>query len=242
MTIQIGDTVFVPRKLLGEDAGEHSPFRRSIVTGRRDRSITVQCGDEPESEFIATRFIHKRLGVAVVRIGDYSEYKFLDPLYKSVLQFCRILLPDDHVTGFQLRTTLELRRFWELNHGAFEQVIVIGHGARNGLCFGHQNVGVDDIRDILEVPDATPKEFVSLCCQTGRADFSREFSRSPIVKSVIAPFESIHGCLASLFAQHYLNKRLLEHKTITVAFKKARKQLSGSATFRLWINGNLKTN
>ena len=242
MTIQLGDTVFVPRKLLGEEAGEHSPFRRAEVAERRQRSIKVQCGNEPESGFIATRFIHKRLGVAVVRIGDYSEFKFLDPLYKSVLQFCRILLPDDHVTGFQLRTTQELQRFWGLNHGAFEQVIIIGHGSSNSLRFGHQDVGVDEIRAVLEVPDATPKEFVSLCCRTGRADFSREFSKSAIVKSVIAPFESIHGCLASLFAQHYLNKRLLEHQTITVAFKKARKQLSGSATFRLWMNGTLKTN
>jgi hypothetical protein len=86
---------------------------------------------------------------------------------------------------------------------------------------------------------AKPKSFISLCCKTGYADFGKTFSGFSVCKSFAAPFNSVHGATASQFCQTMLTWSLLEGRTTTVAFKKARESVPGAVSFRLWKNGVL---
>ena len=198
--------------------------------------------DKPDgtlSDWIATSKISSNFGVLIIRIGDFNEAGLLDPLAKSVLQYCRMLLPDDSVRMIALRTELELTTLWDTFNGMCHQVIIVGHGGPEGYLFGQENITSERLVKIFQAPNPAPKEFISLGCQTGKATFGKVFSSAACVSHFIAPFHSVHGCNASLFTQTYLSERLLASRTSKVAFNNARDDLLGAASFRLWKNGTL---
>lgn len=51
---------------------------------------------------------------------------------------------------------------------------------------------------------------------------------------MIAPFQDVHGAVASQFCQSYFAYHLLEGETIVVAYRHARKAIAGGAIFRHW--------
>jgi hypothetical protein len=82
--------------------------------------------------------------------------------------------------------------------------------------------------------------FMSLCCNTGRADFAKVFSQSPCCGALVAPFGALHGAVASQFLQTFFGYHFLEGRTFRVAFKNARRNVPGGATFRIWQNGDFE--
>ena len=240
MAFNIGDNVYVPRALLGLGENDVSPFYRTVVRERERRSVRVDLPDGVLSELVATSRISANFGVLIVRIGDFNEEGLIDPLAKSILNYTRMLLPGDSVRVIELRTRAEFSVLWEKYHGMCQQVIIIGHGSNRGLFFGNEEVLADDFVALLEEPNPLAKEYISLACQTGFAAFGQQISLSPVVSRFIAPFHSVHGCVASLFASTYLHERILASCSAQVAFNHARKDLLGAASFRLWTNGNLK--
>ena len=168
--LQIGDQVYVPRNLLGENPSDAvSPFHRTIVRAHQNRSIQVDMPRGGLSRWIASAKVHLNLGILIIRIGDYNEQGLIDPLYKSVLHFCRILLLGELVRAIEVRTRQELRHLWNAEHRGCQQVVLIGHGSATALQFGETDVGAESLRRIFERPNPAPKEFISLCCQTGEA-------------------------------------------------------------------------
>jgi hypothetical protein len=239
MAIQIGDQVYVPRKILELDEDSISPFYRTTVRARRNRSIQVDLPNGRLSNHVATSKVAINFGVLIVRIGDFNEAGLLDPLADSILQYCRMLLPGDSVRQIQLRTENELERLWGDNHGMCHQVVLIGHGSPGGFTFGEAVVSPARLVEILLGPQPSKKEFISLGCRTGYASFGGVFSSATCVSHYFAPFHSIHGCVASLFTQTFLHERLLAACSPKVAFNHARQDLLGAASFRLWENGRL---
>jgi hypothetical protein len=239
MPLQVGDQVYVRRSLLGLEDDDISPFYRTNIRARQDRSVQVDKPDGSLSEPIAISKIATNFGVLIVRIGDFNEDGLLDPLAKSVLHYCRMLLPSDSVRLIELRTELELVALWEKVHGICQQVVLVGHGGPSGFLFGEEEVNPERLANIISGPNPTPKEFISLGCQTGVAGFGKAFSSSPRASHFIAPFHSVRGCVASLFTQTYLNERLLASYSPKVAFNHARDDLLGAVSFRLWQNGTL---
>lgn len=197
MAFQIGDQVYVPRSVLGLDDDGVSPFFRTTIRSRNDRSVEVDLPDGALSTHVATSKLAKNFGVLVVRIGDFNEDGLLDPLAKSVLHYCRMLLPGDSVRLIELRTESELSTLWGIHHGMCEQVILVGHGAPDGFLFGDQNVSPTRLVEIFGAPNPNSKEFISLGCQTGYQRFGKAFSVAPFVSHFVAPFHSVHGCVAS---------------------------------------------
>ena len=238
--IQVGQKVFVPLTLLGLQPSGPSPFEKLEVADRRDRSVKVRLRDESLSDWIGTSRITLRLGLLIVRIGDFDEATMLDPLAKSILQFSRILLPEDHVRLIQVRTLGELEHFWRQLHSVHEQVVLIGHGSPTSVRFGDGNISYQDVITVLRQPTPRAKEFISLCCQTGVAPIGKAFSAESFCAEFFAPMGKLHGCGASQFCQSYLFSRLIDGKTPATAFKIARGHLAGTATFRRWKNGSLQ--
>lgn len=239
MAIAVGDSVFVPRTALGLDPNDVSPFFNTIVRERQERSVRVDLPGGALSELVATSKISTNIGVLIIRIGDFSEENLLDPLAKAVLHYLRMLLPGDTVRLIELRTVEEFSTLWARYHGMCKQVVLIGHGSKKGLYFGNDEVLAERFVGLIEAPNPEPKELISLACKTGYAGFAQAVSQSSRVSQIAAPFHSVHGCVASLFASTYLHERLLSCCSAKVAFKHARNELVGATSFRLWTNGKL---
>ena len=233
--LQIGERVYVPRSRF-DLPQEASAFYRTAVRGTADRSVMV---DLPNGNTgtIGTAVVRRKIGVMIINIGDLStEPTLLDPLAKSVLQYFRLLLSDDEVTGIRMRSVAELRTVWQQQHGAYSHLVIVGHGETDGIIFGVDGlVGHDQFAAAFE--NTGPVNLISLCCKTGYAAFAQPLSKLPVFDCVIAPFHSVHGAVASQFCQTFSAYQLLEGETLAVAFRHARKSVPGGASFRLWRNG-----
>src|SRR3954470_10876490 len=101
----VSDEVYVPSSVLSTASQQPHALTQKIVLATHDRSITVDDVQGATVDVGSARVHDSRIGFVVLRIGDLaSETALLDPLAKSVLQFLRLLLPDDHVRVVQIRT------------------------------------------------------------------------------------------------------------------------------------------
>ncbi|MEZ5615896.1 MAG: hypothetical protein R3E35_11860 [Rhodocyclaceae bacterium] len=239
MTYPVGTTVYVPVSLLPDGERYPTSLYQTPVTAVQDRSAKVRLRDGADSDWIATSKLHRNAGIVIVSVGDFgTEETLLNPLSKSVLQFCRLLLDDSSVTHLRVRAIGELGKWWKLNHAAYSYIVFIGHGAPDSIHFGYGGARTPEHFGMRVFSIATEKKTViSLCCETGKAAFSKKFSGLSSCGHLIAPFHSIHGAIASQFLQTYMCWQLLHGKSTTVAFKKAAETVPGKDIFRLWRNG-----
>ena len=239
--IEVGQDVYVCRSRLPNLPDQGKAFYKTKVLERRDRSVSVDTPGGIASEFLATKFVHRRVGIAVISFGDFlSEAVLIDPLAKTVLQYCRLLFgDDDYVKSVKIRSGAELEELCRQNSfSPYEHIAFIGHGSERGeLCGALENLSVDKLVEIMEINNPDPWDFTFLCCYLGRNAFGRRFSSSSCCKSVVAPFNSVHGAVSAQFIQTYLIKLLLEGETTRVALRNASKSTPPKSAFRLWRNG-----
>ncbi len=238
--LQLGERVFVPVSKLKATVQAPSSLVEKEVREVVDRSIWVDV-DEGNTERIASSLCHRKLGVLMLTIGDLeTEATLLDPLGKSILQFCRLLVSDGFIYTYKVRSLQEIGVLWGESHKNYSHVILIGHGGTGGIKFA--NGGWNNTKAFMEVFDVVevePKTFISLCCKTGYRAFGGTASTYTSCERFIGPFHSVHGAIASQFVQTFLVHHLLEGKTANVAFKHARVSVPGSTSFRLWKDKKL---
>jgi hypothetical protein len=242
--LQPEEDVYVPWSRLADfGVGDDHPsaFCKTKVVEVIDRSVRLQLPTGTTSPPLGSSAIHRNIGILIVRIGDFgTEFNLLDPLAKSVLQFCRLLVNDD-VRLLEVRTIAELGHFWAMGHRTYRHVVFVGHGSQSGIYFGTEGVkSASQIIQALTTDDVAPKIFISLCCQTGFAAFGNVFSKAPLCEAIIAPYHSIHGAVASQFCQTFLAFHLLDGRTTSVAFNQSSEVIPGGKSLRLWQNGKLK--
>ncbi|MEW6766075.1 MAG: hypothetical protein AB1344_09865 [Pseudomonadota bacterium] len=238
----VDDKVFVPTSRIPGMVGHHSAFYETRIAEVAPRKVKVHLQAGAVSEWIGAGLCQKNIGILIFTIGDLeTEIGLLDPLAKSVLQYCRLLVPDDCLRSYKVRSVAELISIWQKEQPAYSHVVFIGHGSPEGIKFSVDGwVNPDMLDSALKVRGAPKKVFISLCCQTGYKAVGGEISEMAICSHFIAPFHSVHGAVASQFAQTFLAFHLLEGETVGVAFKHARKYTPGSTSFRLWESGKLK--
>lgn len=241
-----GEQVYVPATSLTSPSAHPYALVPRTVLGQTGRKILVD--DAPPAGHttgVASSKVHgTQLGFLVLRVGDFvTEPTLIDPLGKSVLQFLRLLLSDDHVRSYSIRTTGELETLWAADHNLFSHVVVIGHGSPAGLGFIGQTVTGAGLADLLissAGPSLTPKTFVSLACATGRQAFAGGFSsEEACCRLFVAPFHQVHGAAASNFFQSFLAALLLEGKPAQTAFRASSRGIVSGSHFRLWKQGSL---
>lgn len=239
--LQVGETVFVPRARLRLDPNAPSAFLRTDVVDVVDRSVRVNLTNGTLSDPVAISAVHRNVGVLILRVGDFeTETTLLEPLAKSVLQYFRLLLPDDMVLCHRLRSIQELTYYWQKLHGGYSHVVLIGHGRQDAVCFGSDGwINAADLLAVLGSGNPTPKLFMSLCCRTGYAAFGKPFSRAAVCHSLVAPYHSVHGAIASQFCQTFFAHHLLSGETPRIAFRHAREAIPGGVHFRLWQGGTV---
>ncbi len=239
--LKIGDTVYVPCSALPELLEHDTALYKTKVVSLVKKSITIKLPDGTESAKIGSSRVHRDVGLLLIEIGDFlTEASTLDPLAKSVLQFCRLLVPDDQVRQVKVRSKAELQQFWEKNEGAYSHVILVGHGDKELLAFAVDgDVKVPDVAATFKKRKARPKLFISLACKTGFQSFGGELSKEAICKDFIGPFHSVHSAVASQFCQTFLTSHFLDGKSTKVAFNHARDCVPGGVSFRLWHKGTM---
>jgi hypothetical protein len=106
--LKVNDTVYAPRARLGLPIDGSSAFHKTVVSKVIDRSVEVDVNGQLKK--VASSAAHLNIGVLILRIGDFdTELTLLDPLAKSLLQHCRLTLPDDMVPLRGWRTRDEMR-------------------------------------------------------------------------------------------------------------------------------------
>lgn len=234
----VGDRIFVPASMLDAD-DMPSAFVETVVQEAVDRSVRISFRND--DHWIASSKCQRNISLLIICIGDLeTELTLLDPLTKSVTQFCRLLASDDYVRYYKIRSVAELKAIWERDHAAYSHVMLIAHGNGCGLKFaadGWQTV--EQLGPILDIPEAMPKHFINLACQAGQAALGKPFSNLAVCDSFIGAFHSVHGAIASQFLQSFLIHHLIQGETTKVAFRHARNRVSGGTSFRLWRNGVL---
>ena len=237
--LKIGETVYVPRSKIRLPQ-EGSSFYRTTVQEVIGRSIQINL-PKGETAKIASSKVRRNIGILLIKAGDFdTEETLLNPLSKSLLQYFRLLLSDDMVLSKHVRSLHEVEVIWNDVGPLYTHLVIVGHGSKNGIQFGLDSFeSAEDIAAVFEESDTTISSFVSLCCETGYADFGKKLSRFQSCKSVIAPFHSVHGAVASQFCQTFFSYHLLEGETQKVAFKHSRDTVPGSTSFRLWQSGEL---
>jgi hypothetical protein len=237
---RVGQDVWAP--IYKYPGGDRAPYAlaRGVVREISGRSCEV---DLPYigTRKIASSLLHASVGVCIVRIGDFrSEQSAMDPICKSILNFLRLLLPDDHVRLIELRTEAELEEFFQINASAYTLWIIVGHGTLAGeLCFTRGSKRASSaLAANLASHAAAPKTFLFLSCHTGRSAFAKAFSSSKtLCDTLIGPIGELHSAIASQFAQTLLSYFYLEGRQIGVAFNKATERMPTSTRFRLWRKG-----
>ena len=241
---KIGDRVYVPSSLLpGGDRDIFAMRRCDVVAANNNRSIQIRLPDNSNSQWFGSSKAHKNLGIALISIGDFdSEEGLINPLGKSILQFCRLLLPDDHIAAIKIRAIGEFGEWWGKNNDAYTHIILVGHGDREAIYFGVGGARKPiSFKRRLGNDNSAPKIFISLCCETGKPPFAQEFSQLPFCKVLIAPEHSIHGAVGSQFLQTFLSLHLLQGKSPKVAFNNANTLMPGSDSFAIWTGGVNRT-
>lgn len=236
------DKVYVPCARLDLADRPFALYETEVVQ-LADRSVVVRLPNGGNSAHIGASLVHKNLGLAIVRIGDFAtELTLLDPLAKSMLQYCRLLVTDSAVALVEARSIAELTRWWNGNQAAYSHVLIVGHGRPDGVRFAVDDwVSAATLGGSLSCKATQSKVVLSLCCQTGYASFGQAMSRTTMCNAFLGPFNAVHGAIGSQFCQTFLAHQLLEGQTTAVAFRNARRSTPGSASFRLWQQGRMKT-
>jgi hypothetical protein len=137
-----------------------------------------------------------------------------------------------------LRSVAELEAVWKRDSPGYRNVVLIGHGATDGIVFGVDRlVTVNELSSVFTTTTRT-WSFLSLCCLTGYKDFSKPFSALPACAEFIAPFHSVHGAVASQFLQALFVCRLYRGESPKVSFRHADDRIPADLRFRRWVNGS----
>ena len=240
--LQVGEDVFVPVSILEKEVQSPSAFHRTRILDLEGRSARVDVGGG-DTELVSTSKCQRNIGIGIIAVGDLeSESVLIDPLSKSVLQFARLLSSDDFVFLHRLRSVAEFAAIWTLNHRNYSHVVMVGHGNGSAMKFAVDGwVTSQGLADVIDVDGAEEKCFVNLSCELGKAAYGKPFSELAACNSFIAPFHSVHGAVASHFAQSFLIYHLLHGETRKVAFRHARQWVAGAASFRMWRRGAMIT-
>ncbi len=120
--------------------------------------------------------------------------------------------------------------------------MIVGNGNGAAMKFAVDGwVNSRAFAGVIDLEGVEEKCFVNLSCELGKAAYGKPFSELDACNSFIAPFHSVHGAVASHFAQSFLIYNLLHGETRKVAFRHARQWVAGATSFRMWRDGAMIT-
>jgi hypothetical protein len=138
-----------------------------------------------------------------------------------------------------VRTQVELK-VQLATYGSFDSLLVIiGHGSSASITFVDGATSGNGMAQLLDPKDPSrpPSTVISLACETGAANFGREFSKASWCQDYIASFHAVNGAAASQFCQSLLTWHLLDGFGMDAAHRRAAASVPSGPSFRRWRNG-----
>ena len=242
--ISVDDSVYVNASRLRHSVSCPGALYATTVVEKDARSVKVKLPNGVISDWIATKYVHHKVGISIIQFGDFTnESANLDPLSKGILQNARILYGDDSTVSYwKIRSESELDYLFRSNSLSYsDKIILIAHGSEEGnLSIGASSIDAFTLGGFVAETPNPPQggwEFICAICHSGRASFGKKLSESKNVNFVLGPMHQSHSSEMAQFVQTYLNYHLLAGFTSTVAAKYARNAATGEAKFRMWKNG-----
>lgn len=237
----LNDTVFISCVGIPELDEQDTALYFTKVVNEVVGKVKVGLPKGAVSGWIHKTRVHKAVGMLLVEVGDFvSEAATLDPLAKSITQFCRLIVPDDYIRFIKVRSLAELKVYWDQNHGAYQYVILIAHGEKGVVCTaldGCKPPG--DWCAVFEGTGVDPKNFLFSVCMAGHSAFASKFSNSPVCNYYIGPYQSVNSAISSQFIQSFFSFRFVGGQKEDTAFRNGRKATADGTSFRLWRAGKL---
>jgi hypothetical protein len=217
-------------KVWGYEQGDGS----FLVNTNTDQQVIVNPLDFIENP----GFLIIHLGHSVER--EYTVEKAAQALNSSLTSLFAACDIPVHLE--RIRTSLEFSEFMKVYRGDYSNLILIGHGSKDGIRFlDRQNptqgselsgfLGYDQHQNKLQI--------LSLCCHSGCESISKALSLAPGISEVIAPSESFDLRWAVHFVVGYFLSLFINNSTIEGAIR------LGSSTSRtsvcIWRNGVVET-
>ena len=231
-----GENVWVPAEEIGAFNSEFALKKVQIDrTDKRSVFVTV----DGQAKRIASKKVLRNPAVLLISIGDYvTEQTLIQPLSKSIFHFMRLLVPDDCIRFVSVRSMPELKFIWNRESAAYQYVIFIGHGKRDGLKFGDVWVGSAVLSDLFK--DNVKRNVIFLCCKTGSKKLAGSISECEEVMNVVAPLNSVPGAEASQLVQDIFTCHFLWGYSFGSAYNRANESARNKSRFRRWRNGRLQ--
>lgn len=147
-----------------------------------------------------------------------------------------------NVQHFRVSTAVELEDLMKRCGFLWSHVIIIGHGAEDGLSLLDRNGPLDgaDLANLLGCHDdhGRDRQIISLCCHSGCANISEALSKASNVTEVIAPVEFFDLRWAVVFVTGYFLKLFGTTGTVEQAVTEAANWSSGSKMpISVWCDG-----
>jgi hypothetical protein len=236
-------------KLLGRTGGELAPGTP------RTWIVSIQGLHEPVE--ISSRKLRRHCKALILRVGDWdTEQTTLNPLAASLKAQLSLLLPPSAVDVEYIRTLDELSGALRVHGGGLSPAghrqaepwgyaILVGHGragANPGIRFGTTWHSPQDMADAIKGlgpgrRSFSDAKFISLCCETGAAEFASVFS-DRLNSTWTGPGATVHSFEAAGFVVRFFYEHFLRARTWADAFGNTRKvSMTFSTQFRCWMDG-----
>ena len=238
MSFDLNEKIHVPSLKAGLTFDYPYSMTSGEICDLTDKYIKINLPNGEISEEIPISLARKKLGILIIQIGDFeSELTLLEPLKKTIIQFTRLLLNDEYIHSYSVRSPDELRYIWEKEHLITSHIILIGHGDALSIKFGSKHkVNASDFIKLLSTDGGVgeAKQVISLCCKTGSKSFGGTVSGTPNIEAFIGPSSVLHGANASQFLQSYLTYHFLYGYKSSTAYEYARATSPGASDFVFW--------
>lgn len=237
----LNDAVFISCFGIDELDEQDTALYRTKVVEESVGQVKVDLPKGAVSKWIHKTRVHRAVGMLLIEIGDFvTEAATLDPLAKSITQFCRLIVPDDYIRFVKVRSLAEIKSYWDSNHGAYQYVILIAHGDKGVVCTAMDGrKPASAWRAVFEGADVVAKNFLFSVCKAGDSAFARDFSKSPVCNYYIGPYQSVKPAISSQFIQSFVSFRFVGGQKENTAFRNGRKATADGTSFRLWRGGKL---
>lgn len=220
----------------------YCPIASSYGYRQKDGSIL----DSGSQRVIQPKDVLETPGFLVVHLGSIERDHTLETASQALHHSLKSLFAacDIPVDFERMRTTVELSEFMKTYRANYSHVILMGHGAPEGISFldKPKPIAGSELSGCLGADQSSKTiQIVSLCCHSGCETLARALSSAPNVSEVLAPNAEFDIRWAVHFVTGFLLAMYITGLSVDDAVRAAA-AASGNAPMCIWRSGSLVHN
>lgn len=238
---RVEPVMFHVRSALIDHEG-YCPIATSFGYRQKDGTIV----DGNSNRIIQPKDVLETPGFLVVQLGSIERDHTLETASQALHHSLKSLFAacDIPVDFERMRTTVELSEFMKTYRENYSHVILMGHGAPEGILFldKPKPIAGSELSGYLGADQSCKSiQIVSLCCHSGCEPLARALSSAPNVSEVLAPNAEFDIRWAVHFVTGFLLAMYITGMNVDDAVRAAA-AASGHAPMCIWRSGSLVHN